>query len=176
MDAHHSTLDGATLNEPPSPSTLTRAVGFWGLAAAIVNITIGGSIFALPGTLYLALGPAAPLAYILGAALFAPIVLCFAAAGSRLTTTGGPYRYVEAAFGSFAGVLVAAVFWVSSVTGSAGMAAILASQAAHILPILQQPVYRALVSGRGLRGFSTPSTPAASGWEPAPSSDSRLRR
>jgi hypothetical protein len=44
------------------------------LAAAIINITIGGSIFALPGTLYQALGPAAPLAYILGAALFAPIV------------------------------------------------------------------------------------------------------
>jgi amino acid transporter len=75
--------------------------------------------------------------------LFAPIVLCFAAAGSRLTTTGGPYRYVATAFGNLAGVLVAALFWVSSVTGSAGMAAILASQAAHIVPILQQPVYRA---------------------------------
>jgi len=98
----------------------------------------------LPGTLYLALGPAAPLAYILGAALFAPIVLCFAAAGSRFTTTGGPYRYVEAAFGKVAGVLVAVLFWISNVTGSGGMAAILVSQATHVLPILQQPSYRAV--------------------------------
>ena len=123
---------------------MTRAVGLWGLAAAIVNITIGGSIFALPGTLYLALGPAAPLAYILGAALFTPIVLCFAAAGSRFTTTGGPYRYVEAAFGKFAGVLIAAAFWISNVTGSGGMAAILVNQATHVLPLLQHPVPRAL--------------------------------
>jgi basic amino acid/polyamine antiporter, APA family len=139
-----SRVDVTRVSPPPSPSTLTRAVGFWGLAAAIVNITIGGSIFALPSTLYLSLGPAAPLAYILGAALFAPIVMCFAAAGSRLTTTGGPYRYVETAFGKLAGVLVAALFWVSSATGSAGVAAILVSQATHILPIFQQPIYRAL--------------------------------
>jgi APA family basic amino acid/polyamine antiporter len=128
----------------PSPSALTRAVGFWGLAAAIVNITIGGSIFALPGTLYLTLGPAAPLAYILGAALFAPIVLCFAAAGSRFTTTGGPYRYVETAFGKFPGVLIAALFWISNVAGSGSMAAILVSQAAHFFPILDEPLPRGL--------------------------------
>ena len=90
------------------------------------------------------MGPAAPLAYILGAALFAPIVLCFAAAGSRFTTTGGPYRYIEAAFGKFAGVVIAALFWISNVTGSGGMAAILVSQASHVLPILQQPGPRAL--------------------------------
>ena len=99
----------------------------------------------MPGTLYLTLGPAAPLAYILGAALFAPIVLCFAAAGSRFTTTGGPYRYVEAAFGKFPGLLVAAVFWISNVAGSGGMAAILADQAAHVLPILGQPLPRAFL-------------------------------
>jgi len=124
---------------------LTRAVGFWALAAAIVNITIGGSIFALPGALYLSLGPAAPLAYVLGAALFAPIVMCFAAAGSRITTTGGPYRYVEVAFGRVPGLFVAAVFWVSSVAGSGGMAAILVDQSTHVLPMLRQPLPRALV-------------------------------
>ncbi|MBS0421159.1 MAG: APC family permease [Proteobacteria bacterium] len=127
----------------PGPAPLTRAVGFWGLAAAIVNITIGGSIFALPATLYLTLGPAAPLAYILGAALFAPIVLCFAAAGSRFTTTGGPYRYVESAFGKVPGLLVAALFWISNVAGSGSMAAILVNQATHILPVLEQPLPRA---------------------------------
>lgn len=71
-------------------------------------------------------------------------MLCFAAAGSRFTTTGGPYRYVEAAFGKFAGVLIAAVFWISNVTGSGGMAAILVDQATHVMPILRQPPARAL--------------------------------
>lgn len=123
---------------------LARAVGFWGLAAAIVNVTIGGSIFALPGTLYASLGAAAPLAYVLGALLFAPIVLCFAAAGSRISTSGGPYRYVEVAFGRIPGLLVAALFWISSVTGSGGMAAILASQAAQVFPALGSAVPRAL--------------------------------
>ncbi len=123
---------------------LARAVGFWSLAASIVNVTIGGSIFALPGALYASLGPAAPLAYILGALIFAPIVLCFAAAGSRIATTGGPYRYVEAAFGTLPGLLVAAVFWISNVAGSGGMAAILSSQAAQVAPALGQPVPRAL--------------------------------
>ena len=97
----------------------------------------------MPGTLYLTLGPAAPLAYILGAALFAPIVLCFAAAGSRFTTTGGPYRYVETAFGKVPGLAVAALFWISNVAGSGSMAAILVSQAAHILPVLELPLPRA---------------------------------
>jgi len=130
---------GAFTNSSP----LARAVGFWGLAASIVNITIGGSIFALPGTLYASLGPAAPLAYILGALLFAPIVLCFAAVGSRFTTTGGPYRYVEAAFGRAAGLVVALLFWISNIAGSAGMAAILATQAAYAVPVLAAPLPRA---------------------------------
>ena len=56
-------------------SKLLRVVGFWSLAAAIVNITIGGSIFALPGTLAASMGAAAPLALILGAVLFVPIVV-----------------------------------------------------------------------------------------------------
>lgn len=98
----------------------------------------------MPATLYASLGPAAPLAYILGALLFAPIVLCFAAAGSRFTSTGGPYRYVESGFGRFPALLVGVLFWVSNVAGSAGMAAILASQAAYVLPILAQPLPRAL--------------------------------
>lgn len=71
-------------------------------------------------------------------------MLCFAAAGSRFTTTGGPYRYVEAAFGKFPGVLIAALFWISNVAGSGSMAAILVSQAAHFLPVLDEPVLRGL--------------------------------
>jgi len=61
-----------------------RAVGVWGLAANIVNLTIGGGIFRLPAAAAAALGPAAPLAYIVCAAAMLLIVSCFAEAGSRI--------------------------------------------------------------------------------------------
>ena len=42
--------------------------------------------------------------------MMALIVSCFAAAGSRVSLTGGIYAYVEAAFGPFVGFL-AGVHW-----------------------------------------------------------------
>ena len=48
---------------------LLRAVGTWALAASIVNVTIGGGIFRLPGGVYATLGQASPLAYLVCAAL-----------------------------------------------------------------------------------------------------------
>lgn len=124
-------------------SALIRAIGFWALAASIVNVSIGGSIFELPGTLAASMGAAAPLAFTLGALLFVPIVLCFAAAGSRVTASGGPYSYVTAAFGEFPGFAIAVFFWISSVAGSGSMSAVLADQIAHVFPWMGQPAARA---------------------------------
>lgn len=131
-------------NAREGESALVRAMGFWALAAAIVNVTIGGSIFALPGTLAASLGAAAPLAFILGALLFVPITLCFAAAGSRATVTGGPYSYVATAFGALPGFAIAVFLWISSVSGSGGLAAILADQIAQVFPRIAPPVPRSL--------------------------------
>ncbi len=122
---------------------LVRAMGIWALAASVVNVTIGGSIFALPGTLASSMGSAAPLAFILGAALFIPIALCFAAAGSRISGSGGPYRYVESAFGRFPGIAVATIFWVSSAAGGSSIAAALADQLQHLVPALHESTARA---------------------------------
>jgi APA family basic amino acid/polyamine antiporter len=137
------------LSEPgrhPSPGepALLRVVGFWSLSAAIVNLTIAGSIFALPGTLANSMGPAAPLAYVLGALLFVPIVVCFAAAGSRVTATGGPYSYVNAAFGRFPAFATAAILWISSVAGSGSLSAALIDQLSQLFPWLAQPAPRML--------------------------------
>ena len=46
-------------------ASLVRTLGVWGLAASIVNITIGGGIFRLPAAVAGSLGTAAPLAYLL---------------------------------------------------------------------------------------------------------------
>lgn len=128
----------------PGDSGFARVLGFWALAASIVNVTIAGSIFVLPTILYTAIGPAAPLAFVLGALLFTPIVLCFAASGSRIMTTGGPYSYVEAAFGRFPAFLVGAIFWISNVAGSAGIATVLVGQLARPFPILGESIPRAV--------------------------------
>ena len=78
-----------------SPATtrgepLVRAIGTLGLAAGIINITIGGGIFRLPALVAASLGPAAPLAYLICAGAMSLIVLCIADAGSRVSRTGGP--------------------------------------------------------------------------------------
>lgn len=148
--------------QPQFEQLLVRAFGTTLLAAAVVNIIVGGGIFALPGRLASALGPAAPFAFLLGALLMVPVVLCFAAAGSRATQTGGPYSYGLAAFGPFAGFNFGALTWISNVTGCAGVAAALVDQAARVWPAVGDPVGRALFligpfalfAGLNLRGVT----------------------
>jgi amino acid transporter len=91
---------------------LVRAIGTLGLAAGIVNVTVGGGIFRLPAGVAASLGAAAPLAYLACTVAMGLIVLCFADAGSRVSMTGGPYAYVETAFGPFIGFLAGALLWV----------------------------------------------------------------
>jgi amino acid transporter len=117
-------------------AALLRTIGFWGLTASIINITIGATIFTLPAGLSQSMGAAAPLAFVLGALVFVPIAICFAAAGSRIHATGGAYSYVAAAFGEFPGFLVAAVLWISNVAANGSIAAALADQAKQVSPML----------------------------------------
>ena len=95
----------------PSDESLVRGIGTLALAAAIVNITIGGGIFRLPGNIASSLGAAAPIAYLVCAAAMALIVYCIADAGSRVPLTGGPYAYVGAAFGPYAGFISGVLLW-----------------------------------------------------------------
>ena len=95
-----------------SDDSLVRALGTWGLAAGIVNLTVGGGIFRLPASAAAALGSAAPIAYLVCAAAMGLIVLCFAEAGSRVSLTGGLYAYVEVAFGPLIGFLSGVMLWV----------------------------------------------------------------
>src|SRR5262245_26426456 len=103
----------------PTPSTapantgeaLVRAIGTLGLAAAIINITIGGGIFRLPANVAGSLGPAAPIAYLVCAIAMGLIVLCIADAGSRVSLTGGPYAYVGQAFGGYVGFISGVLLW-----------------------------------------------------------------
>ena len=105
---------------PRGPS-LVRAVGVWALAASIFNVTVGGGIFRLPASAAAAAGAAAPLVYLICAAVMGFVVLCFAEAGSRITLTGGPYAYVEAVFGRYVGFLAGVLLWMLGTTAVAGV-------------------------------------------------------
>jgi amino acid transporter len=120
---------------PATEAGLVRAVGFGGLTASVINVIVGGGIFMLPAALFLGMGEAAPLAFVAGALVIVPVALCFAAAGSRVTATGGPYSYVGAAFGPFAGFVAGALMWITNVTSSAGVAAALTEQARNASPL-----------------------------------------
>ena len=126
------------MNRPVADSQLVRALGTWSLAAAIVNVTIGGGIFRAPGSPELAgrLGAAAPIAYVLCALAMGLIVLCIAEAASRVSLTGGPYAYVEVAFGPFVGYLVGVFLWVTATAAFAAVTTIFADTAGRVVPTL----------------------------------------
>ncbi len=133
------------MTAPASDSSLVRSIGAFALAASIVNITIGGGIFRLPASVAADLGATAPLAYILCAVAMGLIVLCMAEAGSRVAMTGGPYAYVEAAFGPFAGFLAGFLLWMLLTFAMAAVATVLVANLGVLVPALSSPVAGAIV-------------------------------
>lgn len=141
---------------------LLRAIGPVGLALSIVNVTVGGSIFVLPAVLARALGTAASAAYLAGAAVMALVALAFAEAGRRTTVSGGPYAYVERAFGQFPGYLAGFLTWLATIVACGAVGAALVDSLATMVPALHHPLARtvtvaavfallALVNVRGVR-------------------------
>ena len=126
-------------------SRLVRAVGVWGLAASIVNVTVGGGIFRLPAGAADGLGRAAPLSYLVCALAMGLIVLCFAEAGSRVALTGGPYAYVEVAFGPLVGFLTGVLLWMTGTLALAAVSTILVDSVGALLPAISGGAARAVV-------------------------------
>jgi amino acid transporter len=126
------TLSARSLSGAREP--LLRAIGVAGLAAGIVNITIGGGIFRLPANVAASLGAAAPLAYIVCALAMALIVWCIADAGRRVSLTGGPYAYVGAALAPYAGFVSGVLLWMLGTFATAAVSTVLATSASALLP------------------------------------------
>ena len=116
--------------------SLIRALGVWGLAANIVNITVGGGIFRLPAAAAAGLGPAAPVAYVVCAIAMGLIVLCFAEAGSRVSLTGGLYAYIEVAFGPLVGFLTGVMLWAGITAATAAVSSFFADALGALIPAL----------------------------------------
>lgn len=117
---------------------LKRTIGVWGLSANMVNIIVGAGIFVLPATVAAGLGSASVLAYLFCGILIALVMLCFAEAGSEVTDSGGPYTYIESAFGPYFGFLTAILFLVSTLSADAAVANAVADVLSGWFPILNE--------------------------------------
>ena len=145
----------------PSPS-LVRALGLRALTAGVFNMIVGAGIFVLPAKVAALAGPSTPLVFAACGVATILILLCFAMAGSRVSTSGGPYAYIERAFGPATGFLTGFLYWASNILSSAALAGAFIPALAPWIGMVQSPAIRngltasllaalALVNIRGTR-------------------------
>jgi len=82
------------------------------------------------------LGATAPIAYVLCAIAMGLIVSCLAEAGSRVSMTGGPYAYIEVAFGPLPGFLAGFLLWMLLTFAMAAVATVLVASLGALVPAL----------------------------------------
>jgi APA family basic amino acid/polyamine antiporter len=141
---------------------LSRELGVRSFAANIFNYTVGSGIFSLPAFAVIGLGSAAPLAYVACAIVIGLVVLCFAESGSRVSSTGGAYAYVETALGPMIGFVAGClVFTTGWFAAAAVITAIVRSMLAltsgapgWVTPVLMVSVVAILVT-LNMRGVRT---------------------
>lgn len=121
-----------------------RTVGLLGTALLPLNGMIGAGIFALPATLYLAVGAFAPWMLLLGGLLFLPLIVVFAALARQFDHSGGPALYGNAAFGPFLGFQAGWTRYASAVATIAANSHVVVTYAATLWPELDGPLVRPL--------------------------------
>jgi len=125
---------------------LKRVVGLPAFAMSIVNNSIGSGIFVMPAIIGIQLGSFSIFCYLFCSLMLATIMLCYAEIGSRITTSGGSYAYIAAAFGSYAGFIANWLYtfgW--GILGSAAVMNLLADSLAVLFPVFTLPFVRALL-------------------------------
>ena len=131
---------------------LKRTIGVFGLACAVINITVGTGIFVLPALVAENLGAAAIVCFFICGLLIFLIALCFAEVGSKVTGSGGTYTYIETAFGKIPSLAPA-----NNTLGMASIAplnepsmAIAVPATISMLPKLPNSIFETAASGASL--------------------------
>ena len=98
-----------------------KEIGFWRGWSIAVGCAIGSGVFMMPTLLapYGMLGLAGWLTAGAGSLL---IVLSLSRLARRIPKLGGPYAYVRAGLGDFAGFLIAWTYWIACIAAVAGIA------------------------------------------------------
>jgi len=126
-----------------SDEGLKRVIGVSGLTLTLINGVIGAGIFALPAIVSIALGAFSVFGYIFCGILFASIMFCYAEIGSRITTSGGSYAYVEAAFGNLPGYIINWMYFFGwGIISCAALMNIIADSLAVLFPVFANTLIR----------------------------------
>ena len=132
-------------DEGSHEGSLQRLIGVRALALTAMNTTVGAGIFGLPALIAADMGSSAPIGYVVTALLFFCVVLCFAEAGSRVSTAGGLYAYSNAAFGPFTGSFVGTLLWFGNgALSNAAVAVLMVNGLSLAFPALGEPFGRNL--------------------------------
>lgn len=125
---------------------LKRELGIWAATAIVVGNVIGSGVFMSPGSMARATNPkVAIIAWILTAVGSLLIALSFANLGSKMPKTGGPVVYTRAAFGDFAGFLIAWSFWIGSWVGNDAIITAFMSYFTYFFPGANNPMSAVLI-------------------------------
>lgn len=125
---------------------LKREIGVRGLAANSFNLTLGAGIFALPAIVYKMVGPAGIFAYLICGFAMIIILLCFAEIGSKISTSGGSYAYVNHALGPFPGFITNMLMTVGfAMAADAAVSNALLDTFSPYLIQLKDPLVRAFI-------------------------------
>ena len=135
----------STSQQTDRDAGLIRALGVPGLAANIVNTTIGAGIFVLPASVALLMGAAAPLAFVACALAMGLMVTSFALAGSRVSVTGGIFGYAEAAFGRYFGFMAGALLFINACLGVSSVGAAFTGFVAKLFPVMANEAAKMLL-------------------------------
>ena len=136
-------------------SKLKRELGLGAATAIVVGNIIGSGIFMAPASMARASNPTtAIIAWIVTAIGSLLIALSFANMGSAMPKTGGPIVYTRAAFGDFAGFLIAWTYWIATWVGNATIITAFMSYLVYFVPQANTPIIAFLVTSATLWIFT----------------------
>jgi basic amino acid/polyamine antiporter, APA family len=134
---------------------LKRELGLAAAVAIVVGNCIGSGIFTSAASLAAASNPkTAIIAWIITSAGSLLIALSFASLGTAMPRTGGPIVYTRAAFGDFAGFLIAWTYWIGAWVGNAAIITAFMLYFTYFVPGAASPILAFLITS-GVLWFFT---------------------
>ena len=133
--------------DTPDSLELKRELGLAAAVSIVVGNCIGSGIFTSAASLAAASNPkTAIIAWIITAIGSLLIALSFASLGTALPRTGGPIVYTRAAFGDFAGFLIAWTYWIGAWVGNAAIITAFMLYFTYFVPSTATPVFAFLIT------------------------------
>lgn len=148
MDKNNNIIDSGKVE-------LKRELGLAAATAIVVGNCVGSGIFTSAASLAAASNPkTAIIAWVITAIGSLLIALSFASLGTAMPRTGGPIVYTRAAFGDFAGFLIAWTYWVGAWVGNAAIITAFMLYFTYFFPAAATPLAAFLITS-GVLWFFT---------------------